>query len=117
MEFSKTEAANLLFHVVFNKCETEVVIAAFREQVYRKTIKGNSGSLGEFELEMAARDDMHVAYNMGSENSTVPALRAFHEATDEAITAIPDQTSLPPYANPHIARRHAFGQRALKIAE
>jgi hypothetical protein len=117
MEVNESTRPDYKYTVALNESETIVTIAAYREHVFSLSSKGNSGSIHPFDVALAEWDNKELYYYTNDNSGTEGVLRDFHERTDEAITSIPSETNLPPYANPHIGSRYKLGQQALILAD
>lgn len=119
MEFQKTNDKEHPHKLTFGGSEPETVRAAYREYLYQLALKGNTGSISDYEVHIAGWEDGEEPRSIlpNSYETVVTILEDFAEHTDEVIQRIPEETGVPAYQSEDIAERHALGKRALQLAQ
>jgi hypothetical protein len=119
MRYEETGKADYPHRLVFEGPEVGIVRAVYREAIYNLARRGNAGSISDFDASIAGWEDKaeEMAIRVGDSTSVTDRLEEFHANTGDAITEIPEATSVPAFESDDIHKRHILGQKALDLAE
>ncbi|MBI2008973.1 hypothetical protein HYS84_01005 [Candidatus Saccharibacteria bacterium] len=119
MEFRETGRSSHPYQLAFHGDEPEAVRAAYREYIYNLALKGNTGSISDFEAYIAGWEEDGEPHYVTpiSYESVVEVLDEFAEHTDEVIQSIPEETGVPAFASDDIGERYRLGKKAVALAQ
>jgi len=118
MEFEKTGDISHPYKLTFNEHETETVRAAYREHMYYLALKGNAGSMSEYEAHISGweEDGQPKSIRPLSPSSVAEVLDDFSERTEEVIATIPETTGIAAFQSDDIGERLRLGRLAAGLA-
>jgi hypothetical protein len=98
--------------------EIAALRAAFTEVMFRRTEKGNSGSISDSDVSIAdyPHNSKIMVRQLRQPEEITDVLEEFYANTDEAIGEIPSVTNVPAFRNREIAIRFKLGHSAKKLA-
>jgi hypothetical protein len=112
-------------HELYLKLDERIVVgAAYREAIARNaTLDHTNAAAVERAVGLSRLSESHaetgVPVAVGDEpiRHIADTVRKFADNTPEEIEDIARRPDLPPYANPHLARRFELGHQAVKLVE
>lgn len=118
MKFEETGEASHPFKVTFEGDEIDVVKAVFREEMFNQALKGNVGSISDYDVTMADWDGAKetLPTRIINPHDFAQKFEDFDDATGDAIVDIAQEASVPPFLNDDIILRRKMGKQALDLA-
>jgi hypothetical protein len=119
MDYENTGSGSHPHRLTFDRQESMVVRAAFREHIFYLALKGNTGSMEDYEANISGweNDGDSRALRPNRPSDVAEVLDDFAERTEEVIQSIPQETGVPAFLNDDIGERHRLGALAMDLAD
>lgn len=118
MEYKRLDSTDHPHLLTFDADEAEVVRAAFREHIFYLAMKGNTGSMENYEATISGWEDNGDSHALkpNKPGNVADVLEDFFDRTEEAIQSIPESTGVPAFQSDDIGERYRLGQLAMELA-
>jgi hypothetical protein len=118
MQYEKLNDSEHPHKVIFTGSEAEIVRAAYREHIYYLAMKGNTGSMEDYEAHISGWEEDGEPRSLRPIRPTniAEVLDDFADRTEEVIQGIPESTGVPAFQSDDIGERFRLGKMATALA-